>query len=525
MNSPKIIQADFFVTSGYQDQYMRSFKTNRNTDGLVDLFLRETNEGRNLTAGTMSRLAGDIMGIESKVTKDRDLIEIDNGWNTERLSFIIVVEMSNRNDVAKRIAITGYTDYDGISRISHEVDKSMMLIINNCFTVRSNPRMTRGGPGRQDHLVNNEYIIRGRKPRERKLFGNDNQHDTMLRPSDIYFNKAGADHINALGGADTYVDHRSKLVGDINLAKRIHNNAANYLADVISTGVESEGRMEATRGKRDLDRLGERVRDEDDDELSAAELAAARLSPEELHRNELFALFIQETEFEGAGEITWGELMRCCEEDRHCQLNVIQPGAVDRRGDSNHRHARRERDDSSSFHGADPTTMAAEITAKTLPALMMSSLISSANILLTNETINGQIQCVVTGEYPMISGMDVSYNASDLERILENDLGRILSRNNEIVFNLKAEINILADLDMQISIEGAQFEPFIVPIFTDGLLSPMKTGDHLLLDQISNDLDDLVSASVESRYEASGRADDKMKTRREGGKDLDSLFN
>lgn len=523
MRIPQIIQADFFVTGRYQDQFLRPFKTKRNTDGLVDTFLRETNDGRNLTAASMSRVAADIIGLETEVDKSLDLISIDNGWDQERLSFIIVVEMDNHNGVAKRIAITGYTDFDGISRVTGKVDPQMMLIINNCFTVRSHPRQTMRGPGRMDHLVNNEYILRGRKPRERDLFGNANQHDTMLRPSDIYFNKAGADHVNALGGADTFVDNRSKLVGDINLAKRIHNNSSNYLSDVISTGVESEVRIESTRGKRDLDRVGHRVANEEDDELSIAETAAARLSPEDLHRNELFALFIQETEFEGSGEITWAELTRCCEESRDCQMNVIQPGAPDRRGDNAHRHVRVERVDSEHFRGAGPTTMAAEITSKTLPALMMSCLIASCNIILTNETHDGQIECSVTGEYPMIAGMDVSYNAGDLERALEADLGRILSRNNDLTFTLKADINILADLNLKISIDGGDLVPYVIPIFSDGLLSPMKSGDHEALNLITNDLDDLVTATLDVRYEANARHEERH-TSRSKAKNLDSLF-
>lgn len=521
---PTIVQAQFYLSSAYQDQHVRNFETRRNTDDLTDLFLRETQDGRNLSAASLGRVAADIMGLRSAVSGRDDIIEIENGWAAERLSFIIVVEMESYRGSSKRIGLTGYTDFDGVSRLTGDVDPKMLLIINNCFTVRSTEVHTRRGTGRRESLVNNEYIIRGRQPKGRSLLLNSaDQHDTMLRPSDIYFNKAGADHINALGGSDTYVDQRSKLVGDIHLAKRIHNNASNYLSDVISTGVEAEVRVDNARGKRDLenDRMGRRDYGDEEDELSVAENAAARLAPDELSRNELFTLFMQRTEFEQSGEITWGDLLDCCVEGRDTQIQYIGAGSPDRRGARDKSYTRYSEGDSQHFRGADPATMAAEITAKTLPALMMLNLTAAANITLTNETKSGQIEALVTGEYPMIKGMDISYNVQDLEKSLVWDLGRLISRNNEIVFHMEVDVNILADMVIKLSIEREPSETWIVPIFSDGLLSPMKANQHNALENITRDLDDIITATLDCRMHAS----EKAHSRRRGGDDaLDSIF-
>lgn len=489
---PRVIQADFFRTGTYENQYIRNFQTHRNTDQLTENFLRATDNGSRITAASTARIVGDIMGLKSEVRKDRDLISIENGWDTERFSFIIVVLMEDNNGATKRCVLTGFTDHGEFS-LSNHLDDRMVLYINNCYTVRDHTVMTTRGTGRRSRILDNEYILRGKKPTAIDLLGN-RDFDTMLRPCDVFFQKAGADNINALGGADTYTDNRAYITGDFKLARRVHNNPANYLSDTIKAGIVSETRTRNERGMRDLDedRRGYRDIGINDEEISSAESAAALLSPSEINRNDLFCALISRTDFETNAEVTLGELSDAVDWPNGI-TKVINTGRVERA--RNNRHYRGE---GSEWHGTNNATMAAEFAAKIIPSVMMANSISSGIVTLSNDTRDGSVVCRLVNATPMIQGIDILSGELVVEETLKFDLANMISRNGDLTFSLSVDINIALDMQINIQINDEPEEDFCAPIYCDGLTSPMKSNDSQVLQDICNDIDDLVTASLDS---------------------------
>lgn len=487
---PQVIEATFYVTSGHEDQYGRNFLTSRRSDHVRETFLRETKDGRYLDASTCARAVGEILELRADVGRN-DIIEIPNGWGEERLAFIIVVLTEDYAGAQCRQVLTGFTDKADLS-LSGEMDPDMVLYINNTFTIRDDEIDTGRGRRRNSRMESSEYIIRGRRATERNLIGVQN-HDTLIRPQDIFFQKSEAQTIGRFGGADAYNDSRTNLSGDFKTARRIHNNPANYLSDIIRTGVTAETVDQNERGTRhaDDDHMDSEIERLDD--LNPSERAAAMLRGTELHRNELFRNFLSRTEYERNAEITFSEFQDCVNWPRDVKAMMVGFGTA-RHKDTN----RIRRGDTNEWRGANNVTMAAEMIAKTLPALVMNNFISSALIEMTNETLDGQIRCSVIDARPLVRDMDIGRYEQALEMRLETDLGLLLSRNNQLTFNMSVNIRVTTDMIIKISVDGSPMEPFVSPVYCDGLLSPMKANDASVLQNIVNDMDDLITAAIDN---------------------------
>lgn len=495
---PRVIDAIFYVTQGNEDQFNRNFMTSRRSDTVRESFLRETNDGRNLDASSCARAVADIIELRANVGRN-DLIEIPNGWGEERLSFIITVLTEDYSGSQCRQILTGFTDKADLSMSGH-IDPDMVLFINNTFTIRDSEIETGRGRRRNSRMESSEYIIRGRRATERNLMGVQN-HDTLLRPQDIFFQKAEASTISRFGGADRYTDARTSLTGDFKTAKRIHNNPANYLSDIIRTGVTAETVSQNERGTvhGDDTRMDEQMEYMND--LNPDERAAAMLRGSELHRNELFRNFISRTEYEHNAEITFEQFEECVEWPDNIRATMMGFGQAQRSS------GRYQRGDSSDWKGANILTLGAEMVSKTLPALMMNNFIGDAIINMTNDTLDGQILCRVINARPLIKDMDIDRYEQALEQRLETDLGLIISRNNQLLFDLSVDINVAKDMIIELALDGGQKERFISPVFCDGLISPMKTNDGSILDSIVNDMDDLITAAIDGQSRSANRDD------------------
>lgn len=496
---PRVTDAIFYLASGDETQYGRNFQTSRTSDNVRDSFLRETNDGRHLDATTMARAVSDIIELRPDVGRN-DIIEIPNGWGSERMAFILVVLTEDYAGTECRQILTGFTDKADLS-FNGRMDPDMVLYINNTFTIRDSEVETGRGRRRNSRMESSEYIIRGRRATERNILGVQN-HDTLIRPQDIFFQKSEAQTIGRFGGADSYNDARTSLTGDFKTAKRIHNNPANYLSDIVRTGVTAETVSLNERGTRhsdddDMDEAMERL-----DDLNPDERAAAMLRGTELHRNELFRNFLSRTEYERNAEITFREFLDCVVWPDNVEADMIGFGSA-RKGLGANTHV--AEGEGNKWNGGNPTTLAAEMIAKTLPALVMNNFISSALIEMTNETLDGQIHCRVIGARPLIRDMNIERYEIALEQRLETDLGLILSRNNQLSFNMSANIKVTTHLEIKISVNGSKMEPFRSPVYCDGLLSPMKADSDEVLRNIVNDMDDLITAAIDGTSRAHSR--------------------
>ncbi|ATA65658.1 hypothetical protein 2050HW_00323 [Serratia phage vB_SmaM_ 2050HW] len=476
---PQVIDAIFFESSNYDDQFSRSFDTHFDGDVSNDL-LRNTSNGRNLSPTALSRSVGSAITMQSR---HRGEIVIPGGWGEKRLSFIITVLIDDYNGRSRRQVLTGYTDYNGVSRVSGSLDDEMLLYVNNSTTIADTVFSTGRGNTRRSRIESNDYIIRPnalRNDRTRRL-GFD-EPERLLRPNDIFNNRSIAEQTRFLGGSDEIIDTRGDLGNEIKLGRRTDNNASNYLSRVLRAGIMAE-----TNTQPEFN-VESRFAAE---ELTPAEHAAAATMPNDIGSNTLFMEFLASCDFGVSGSITLREFADCTDWDERA-TRFIDAGEVGKRGYTGY-----ERGRGSDWKGSDRKTIAASIIAQSVPALMMQHFISDAIIKITNDTLTGEMKALVEGPRAMIPGMDVTPYLTPLEDLLVLQVGEVVSHNNQMLIDVQIDCSVITDIKITISIEGDEDEEFVAPCFCDGLTSPMKTPDYDQAAKIGNDLSAIIDDVVD----------------------------
>ncbi|UQT02867.1 hypothetical protein TOTORO_00040 [Serratia phage vB_SmaS-Totoro] len=476
---PQVISAIFFESSNYDDQYSRSFDTHFD-GGVASDLMRHTDGGRNLSATALSRSVGSAITMQSR---HRGEVVIPGGWGERRLSFIITVLIEDYNGRSKRQVLTGYTDHNGVSRVSGHLDDDMMLFVNNSTTIADTTFSTGRGRSRRSRIESNDYIIRPnalRDTRTRRL--GFEEPERLLRPNDIFNNRSVAEQTRFLGGGDEIIDVRGDLGGEIKLGRRTDNNASNYLSRVLRAGVMSE-----TSTQSDFNPESRFA----SEELTPAEHAAAATMPSDIGANTLFLDFLSSCDFGQSGSITLRELADCTDWDEGV-TRFIDSGEVRKRGYTGY-----ERGRGRDWKGSDRNTVAASIIAQSVPALMMQHFICDAVIQITNDTLDGTMRAILMDARPMVPGMNIEPYRGPLEELLILQVGEVVSRNSQMLIDIQIDCSVITDIKIELSIEGEESEEFVAPCFCDGLTSPMKTPDYDQANKIGNDLGNIIDDIVD----------------------------
>ena len=218
---------------GYNDVYGRSYELNMTNGG------RDTLE--NFLANSMVAKRGaindisvannlpNLMTMQNGVTHRTN---IANGWNTQRLAFIMEVE-TNMNGTILVSYLQGYSEYHDPS-LSGMVDPKVRFHINSIATVT-----------RMIDPVNNIVIARPHSNFNiiKDVFNNVEVQEItdtnlkLIRPSDVI---SGVNHISVFGAETGMVhDTVSDLSGVATSSNRGNNSPIKHLSKTINTYVNS----------------------------------------------------------------------------------------------------------------------------------------------------------------------------------------------------------------------------------------------------------------------------------------------
>lgn len=492
LENPRVLKAVFYKTGTYDDQVSTGYMSRGNHSGeLTDIIAEITDEGCQITDSVLSEVANDIITYD---LGDTTPIDIDNGWSERRFGFVLAILEDTHTRTRKIHVVTGYTNHCDITMISKELDPNMVMYINNSIVLREEEIDNSRGRRRHRKTIGNEQIIRGRRSRPSRgrlgLPGSDRRGDvgdTMIRPSDIFYRASSIDILARHGGAGNIRDGRSTFNDDIKTGQRRHNNLSSYLTDVLRTGIAARSVVgNNVLGEGDhQDRTAERIYQES--QMSSEEYAAAALDTRQFHKSRLFSALVQRGDFDVNGSVTLEELTDCVDWPEGV-TDVYDTNTVERRT------GRRlgERGTSARWNDATNECLAATIISRSVPAMMLQNLISECQIIITNETLTGEIEVVVTNERPLVDGIDIDRCAENLEDQIRIDLARVVTRNNEMDLSANIDINMAFDQQIKISVDGGCEEEFIAPMFCDGLNSPQKSSDPNALGNLATDLEDVI---------------------------------
>ena len=98
-------------------------------DSLTDSLQRS---GGRFTPGDIGRLASPVMVLESQIDRDRNEIDLINGFDHKRFCVIMFVEELRRSNYGsdRKYMVTGYTDMMEYSQYSRSIPDNHEFYIN-----------------------------------------------------------------------------------------------------------------------------------------------------------------------------------------------------------------------------------------------------------------------------------------------------------------------------------------------------------------------------------------------------------
>lgn len=487
---PDVVSATFYETGTYQKQYNRNFKARTMESDVVDRLLRATADGRMINQNTVSSIADDIMSYDSHADS-RSQIYIPEGWNTPRLSFVIVIEYPERGDETVRQILTGYTDRVDIS-YGGVIAGDTRMFINNVQTVGMNERRTSRGRHKSWRNRANGYIMRPTYDTD----AGDTLRDHTMRPEDIFNARSERDIMRNIERRRGGRDGRNMMVGDVKVAQRIHNSMSTYITDILRSGISAEQIINSDEHRRSGGSIESRTMLERFDDVSPYELAASTVSgSSDISTMGILADFTVNTDFASRGEIELDDFERLADWS-HVKINVIRPGKLN---DLNYSYDRVSSSDSEGFDSADEYGIAITTIMNAIPALMFGCNLVAADIVLTNDTLDGQARCAVTNAFGYSDDIDLHVASDLLEDRIVVEVYKTLSGNGRDIITVDGRFAIHTGMDCILEINQQGERKYTAATFADGLTTPMRATNIDDLNTMADDMDDLIKVVLENR--------------------------
>lgn len=449
-----------------------------------------TKNGRNINNFTLAGIADDILTLTAEVD-EKNVVQIPNGWGSERLAFTMLVETDRMGDQTKYQLITGFTDRADISHGQH-LAPDTRLFINNTSSYRSSWN------GRRKVVIpeDNSYLLRGTSD----LLGTgrrsrDEDETYYVRPSDIYYHLSAPGLLNKLSGSGTvgrFDDMRSRPGAEYAKTRRSYDSPSTFLAQTIRAGLAGRRAHE--------DRPGASV-DGDVDynnymgEQGPEDRAASILESQSTAHNEVFRRLLDASDFIRTGGITVDEL----EDAIDCTDGVIRVwelGTRRRTNDGGKRLDVARRGEGRQHNGADDNTMAAEMAVRISTSLLHLHNVGCAVIDISNDTWDAQTICRMTGVGPIIDQLDISDSQiTAIEEQLRYDLGAVVSNNGAFRFSLHLDLEMNGSCIVKVWVEDPNIvDELTYAVYADCLTSSQVSHDSRAIEDIATDVSSILDA-------------------------------
>lgn len=239
------VVTDLYLFEGgrYNERFLRSLKMGSINGSVVDRLADEITRthGRGFSPTAIAATRTPVITLEEDVNRERDYIELVNGWDKKHFCFImkIVEQAASVHHSDRTYLISGYTDRMEHNKYTKRIPDELEFYVNSILETTN------------ERASNNDQLFSSinRSSSQEQLY--------MMRPQDI-LSRYSYSKVRDREGLDS--SYRSDWIRDrsIQTSSRNNNIAANYLSKTL-TGLH----------KTRLDLMGERVArsfdDEDDD--------------------------------------------------------------------------------------------------------------------------------------------------------------------------------------------------------------------------------------------------------------------
>ena len=460
MSAFNVTKLMFMETGIYHDQKARPYNTYADDERSLASLVEATQGGKNISAASVAGVASAILRPNTEAGRD---IQVTNGWGERRYRFFMEVEMMLGGILVRKILI-GYTDHVGVGIHGQALDQNMKMFINNVIVLRQ----VGGGQWQiweSNHVVVNDLLVHG------SGLYNEN---VVMRPEDVF---------NTLQGTSMYdpkdvqlFDFRSSNGVGARKSKRSNTSHNDYLAKSMDALHKST--MEADISQENMTGIFQN--------------ATSTVREASIVDDSMLRQWDDEAGYFNEGFITYGKLCEMSPSTPHVTKNFEFNQAIKQQtAHTNH---------TQHFNGSDITSIMQTILANTLAPLAMDHLLTKVAFSATNATLNGMVDARMTGgrsgqcmPQGFVDGIDMTrYYQLFMDKVT-NVIMPDVTNNFNYVVSIDVELDVLGETKMYIKVGDEAEVPYVIPTFSDALMSPIIGNSQGDLQSLSSDINDITA--------------------------------
>lgn len=473
----RVVSLHIQESGTYNQQYSRPYVTDidqSTLNAVSDRVNQSIQNAESITPMTLQGL-GNAIVQPSPTAYDASII---NGWNNQRLRFILTVEVKYAVGGVSHFHYTGYTSYVGVSLQSQSLDPEMEFVVNSVVRTRITENFTPQGMLSTENMVASKLVLC-----DPGWSGSMSpQQMYMMRPEDI-INYKNVSHVLA-GNPTKVIDSRNLVQKNLSTSSTNNGLTHNYAASIINSHVKAFTTSPNNADESDI--LGQ----------------ARRLVPEAMDNPLLQAL----ASMRGVGTVVNvfnnKELERL---DPNVGNVTIYTPLTER--DLQHVHRAGQ---TSTWDGSDPSTVNAFTLSQAIPAIMSGLMLRTIAFTSTNSNINSQIFTSVTNSVDFSRENIQARTAAFVQR-LENEVLFDMTHGNAMSYYISVVADLLGDIWITIAMDGNPPMDYVFPAFSNSILTPVITPDinlasntaenfGSLMDHVREMASDIPTTMVETSY-------------------------
>lgn len=462
---------DFIIRESgrHSDQYRRPFWTSTNDVGTINALRDRVENSITITPGTV---AGTAAAILRPATDVEAAVDIPNGWDERRNTFMMVVEVDGGLQGNSREIIQGYTDFAGVDR-RHAgngavIADETIFYINSIIQVKEITYGTPMGLQTQMQVTDNSHLICDNN--FRSIYAASSLE--RIRPEDVYPLVKNRD-ASMFGSPGDYVDSNTRVTGVAVKSNRGNGESSNFLSKLL-LGYKTASLENGWNGTQD--EIFEAARTWSADPVAAVDpflMALANVRNNIVNNN---------FEIRDLLQLDPRALERA---------DLMTAGSISSRNTPYVACA----GDGENWNGRGREHVAAAMLAQAIPAVMSKYGFLILNLQATNENFDRQHFATFGNYEGLVKGATSQLLDLMLSKI-EQEILPDISLNNLFSYKLDMYCDLLGDSLIKISMDGDIEYEFSVPSFADALTVPIVTADLDRAFTIAGDLNTIIDHSI-----------------------------
>lgn len=487
-------------TGTYNPEFLRPYSVSVDRSDLTAIGdIAEQQGGLKLNPTSVAGVAGRILRYSSDVSRS-DLVDIENGWDNRRLSFLIEVVEDDRPDYEYNSRntqtvtyISGWTDrMDLVERRSGDLapPDDLTFYVSNIHRIERETRRIQ---------TNHQLIV----PAHHDLgaYNPDRRRDLYtIRPRDVFNDEMSRE---ATPMNSRRLNTSNRLHGTMPKTNRSSNLLpSTYIASSVNALIRGEtqrGSGQDGFGNYDSRNLGT------DSVYSKASSLLNEATPYE--RNSfVYLMRSKSSEFASRSTFTWGDLTEIFGHEIDRVASLYKRRTVERRDEQRGRGRWAQAGDSESwdsnansgYNAVFATALKQALPGYALESMIYSCRIEATNIISRTEAFDAYNGILITvSDVVFIARMPNAQEENILiEQLKENIATNILrdvSLDNSIDFDVVVDLDWRNDSFFSVAIDGGEMIEFSSASFSNALTSPIITTNGDFTENMVHDLKAVVS--------------------------------